>query len=61
MGKKGAEISQSMFQIPYTVTKANQSEVVLWKIAVLGMKKSVLVLEHFVTRPCGILHSSMPE
>jgi hypothetical protein len=45
-----------------TVEKANQNDVIIWKIAVLGMKKppvgaeTILSLAH-----AGILHSSMPE
>ncbi len=51
-GKKVRKFPSLCFKFrTYTVTKANHSEVVLWKIAVLGMKKSVLVLEHFVPRP----------
>jgi hypothetical protein len=46
----------------YTVTKANQNEALLWKIAILGMEKPpLLVPEHFFPCLCGgILHSSMP-
>jgi hypothetical protein len=44
----------------YTVTRATQSEALVWKIAVLGMKKvpcwcrNILFLSH-----PAILHSSM--
>jgi hypothetical protein len=46
----------------YTVTKANQNEALLWKIAVLGTKKSPVGARKFSPSPmAGILHSSMPE
>ncbi len=39
-----------------TVTKTNQNEALLWKIAVLGMKKPPLVPEHLSLTHTGILH-----
>ncbi len=45
----------------YTVTKADQNEALLMKIAVLGWKSPLLVPEHFPLAYAGILQSSMSE
>ncbi len=36
----------------YTVTKANQKEALLWKIALLGMEEPPVDAGTFVRRPC---------
>jgi hypothetical protein len=46
----------------YTVTKANQNEALLWKIAVLGMEKSPCWCRNNLSfAHAGILHSSLPK
>jgi hypothetical protein len=40
----------------YTVTRATQNEALLWKVAVLGMKKKTLLVPvHFALRPFSYL------
>ncbi len=59
--KRGAETDKS-WQPGYTVTRTTQNEALLWKIAVLGMKKvpcgcrNILPLAH-----TGTLQSSMMQ
>ncbi len=41
---------------PYTVTKANQNEALLWKIAVREWNSPLLVPEHFFSRPMLVFY-----
>ncbi len=62
MGKFLIPLYYSPCVFRYTVTKANQNEALLWKIAVLGTKKSpVGCRKIFSLAQAGMLHSSMPE